>query len=240
MTYGNTLLLKGMDAVMGGVPIGRGSAGLVQTSLTLFVQASLGMSIDRGIWAMRSARKTGSGATTGSWSAEARQASSRPRQARLSSALVLALSLLALPCSTLARAEETPVTVLLDRAQVLAYPPDTETVIVGNPIIADVTMLKNTGQVILTGKGFGDTNLLFLNGHGAVVGDVRLRVREAPSVMVVQRGMDRETYACHPRCEPTVSLGDSSTFLQRSMSDLQSRNSQATGAASTASSAQPH
>ena len=128
-------------------------------------------------------------------------------------------------------AQETALTVLLDRAQIMAYPGATETIIVGNPIIADVTMLRNTGQVILTGKGFGDTNLLFLDGHGTVLQEARIRVREAPSMMVVQRGVDRETYACHPRCEPTVALGDSSTFLQRTIGDIQARNAQATGAA---------
>jgi Flp pilus assembly secretin CpaC len=153
---------------------------------------------------------------------------------------LLIVSLLACPCSAVAQADERQVTVQLDRAQIMAYPPETETIIVGNPIIADVTMLRNTGQVILTGKGFGDTNLLFLDSHGAMVGEARLRVREAPSVMVVQRGMDRETYACHPRCEPTVSLGDSTAFMQRSIGDLQSRNSQASGAAAAAAATQPH
>ena len=134
-----------------------------------------------------------------------------------------------------ARADETGMTLMLDRAQVMAYPPATETVVVGNPIIADVTMLRDTGQVILTGKGFGDTNLLFLDGHGNVLRETRLRVQEAPSMMVVQRGTDRETYACHPRCEPTVALGDSSAFLGRTTGDIQLRNSIATGASATGS-----
>jgi prepilin-type processing-associated H-X9-DG protein len=116
----------------------------------------------------------------------------------------------------------------------MPYPDTTETIVVGNPIVADVTMLRNTGQVILTGKGFGDTNLLFLDGHGTVLQEARLRVREAPSMMVVQRGIERETYACHPRCEPTVALGDSSSFLQRSIADIQARNAQAAGAATAA------
>lgn len=128
------------------------------------------------------------------------------------------------------RAEEPSVAVTLDRAQVMRYPAHTETVIVGNPIIADVTMLRDTGQVILTGRGFGDTNLLFLDGHGDVLREAHLRVREAPAMMVVQRGAERETYACHPRCEPTVSLGDSSSFLQRSADDIQRRNGIASGA----------
>lgn len=147
-------------------------------------------------------------------------------------AIALAAPLLALLAGAApAAAEEIGVTVLLDRAQIMPYPPSTETIIVGNPIIADVTMLRNTGEVILTGKGFGDTNLLFLDGHGTVLRQARLRVREAPSMMVVQRGIDRETYACHPRCEPTVALGDSSAFLQKVIGDIQARNAQATGAA---------
>ena len=143
--------------------------------------------------------------------------------------------------ATPAAAVERIVTVLLDRAQVMSFPPDTTTVIVGNPIIADIAMLRNTGQVIVTGKGFGDTNLVFLDSRGAVLSEARLRVREPDAMMVVQRGMDRETYACHPRCQPTVTLGDSSTFLQRSINDIQTRNAQATGAAaSSATAAQSH
>ncbi len=186
---------------------------------------------------MRSAHNTSSSTAAGPSST--RPHAVRPGRFRRDLALVL-LALLACPILTAAHAEERPVTVMLDRAQIMAYPPETETVIVGNPIIADVTMLRNTGQVILTGKGFGDTNLLFLNGSGAVVGEARLRVREAPSVMVVQRGMERETYACHPRCEPTVALGDASTFMQRAMGDIQARNAQATGAATASSAVQPH
>ncbi len=139
----------------------------------------------------------------------------------------------ALACGGAAAAEPT-VTVMLDRAQVLAYPPTTETVIVGNPIIADITMLKSTGMVILTGKGFGDTNLLFLDRHGTVLKETRLRVGEAPAMMVVQRGPDRESYACHPRCEPTVALGDSQTYMQRAIGDIQARNGLASGAAAAA------
>ena len=168
------------------------------------------------------------------------------RRARISPSMTRARprSLLGLALGALlagagpSQAQETALTVLLDRAQIMAYPDTTETIIVGNPIIADVTMLRNTGQVILTGKGFGDTNLLFLDGHGTVLQEARIRVREAPSMMVVQRGVDRETYACHPRCEPTVALGDSSSYLPRTIGDIQARNAQATGAATAPGSGQ--
>ena len=131
-----------------------------------------------------------------------------------------------------AAAADRAVTVMLDRAQVMSFPAGTETVIVGNPIIADVTMLRNSGEIILTGKGYGETNLLFLDGKGTILSEALLRVREPSSVMVVQRGTERETYACQPRCQPTVTLGDSAAFTQSSIAGIQARNGLASGLAS--------
>ena len=53
--------------------------------------------------------------------------------------------------------------VTTDRAKIIKLPDQTKTVIVGNPIIADVTIGKD-GLVILTGKSFGTTNLIALDG----------------------------------------------------------------------------
>lgn len=123
------------------------------------------------------------------------------------------------------------VTVMLDRAQIMPYPTETETVVVGNPIIADVTMLRDTGQVILTGRGYGDTNLIFLDRSGKVLGETNLEVRQPGGTIVVQRGTDRETYSCESRCQPTVTLGDSHDYLQGTIRDVQVRNALAAGAA---------
>ena len=133
-----------------------------------------------------------------------------------------------------ARAGESVVTVLLDRAEIMRLPAGTETIVVGNPIIADVTMLKASGQLILTGKGFGETNLVFLDGRGEILTEARLQVREASSMLVVQRGTERETYACAPRCQPTVSLGDSPAYMKSSIDSIDKRNGEATGAAAAA------
>ncbi len=156
------------------------------------------------------------------------------RAARLGAVICSAIVMLsAIPSAALA--VERMVYVTLDRAQVMPFPADTETVVVGNPIIADVTMLKNTGQIILTGRGYGETNLVFLDRHGAILSEAKLKVREAlETTVIVQRGMDRESYACQPRCQPTVSLGDSSNYLQKTISDIQARNGLASGAAAAA------
>lgn len=167
-----------------------------------------------------------------------RAAAAVPHMPRLSTwrgAAFVALSFVAaLACSAPVLAIESTVTVRLDRAEIMRLPAGTDTIVVGNPIIADVTMLKTSGQLILTGKGFGDTNLVFLDSRGEVIAEARLLVREAAAMLVVQRGMDRETYACAPRCQPTVSLGDATAYLTRSIGDIQARNAQASGAAAAA------
>jgi Flp pilus assembly secretin CpaC len=103
--------------------------------------------------------------------------------------------------------------VRLDHAQVLKLPPKTTTVVIGNPMIADVTVQKN-GSMIVTGKSYGTTNLIAQDASGAVLGESFLRV-EAPNddVIVVQRGMDRESYSCTPRCQPALSLGDAHDYF---------------------------
>lgn len=159
-------------------------------------------------------------------------ATSARKPGRWRFAASLSMAVLLMTGFDAASAAEGAISVTLDRAKVIAFPVGTETVIVGNPIIADITMLRNSGEIVLTGKGYGETNLLFLDGRGAVLSEAFLRVHETSSVMVVQRGSQRETYACQPRCQPTVTLGDSKEFLDRSISDIQIRNGLASGLAS--------
>ena len=134
--------------------------------------------------------------------------------------------------SSAAPADAAPtLSVTMDKATVVKYPANTETIIVGNPIVADVTMLKGSGLVVLTGRGFGETNVVFLDRAGTILSEADLKVEAAPSLVTVQRGGDRESYACHPRCQPVVSLGDSTTFMGQTIGAIKSRNDVAAGAA---------
>jgi len=100
------------------------------------------------------------------------------------------------------------IVVQTDHAQVLKLPPRATTIIIGNPMIADVSVQKN-GSMVVTGKSFGTTNLIAQDSSGAVIGESLIRVEAATEgVVVVQRGMERETYSCQPRCQPTLALGD--------------------------------
>ncbi len=100
------------------------------------------------------------------------------------------------------------VTVVIDHAKVLRLPERTQTVIVGNPIIADVSVQKN-GVLVLTGKSYGRTNLIALDGTGSLLAESMISV-QAPNdaVVTVQRGLDRESYSCTPHCQPSILLGD--------------------------------
>src|SRR5436305_14707347 len=96
----------------------------------------------------------------------------------------------------------------VDQAQVAKLPANTSTLIIGNPAIADITTLKNNGGMIVTGKGYGRTNLIALDSDGNLIDEKQIHVEPTVHVLVVQRGNSRESYSCDPVCMPTAVLGD--------------------------------
>jgi Flp pilus assembly secretin CpaC len=126
-----------------------------------------------------------------------------------------------------ALAGDSPLVVTVDQARVVKIPPGVQTLIIGNPIIADVTLLKQGGAMIVTGKGFGETNLIALDAAGDPVAESMIRVVDGNNALVVQRGLERQSYTCAPRCEPTVKLGDDAQYFGAVAGQIQSRNAQA-------------
>ena len=120
------------------------------------------------------------------------------------------------------------VTVMVDHAKVLRLPERTQTVIVGNPIIADLAVQKN-GIMVLTGKSYGRTNLIALDNAGTVVAETLISV-QAPSdaVVTVQRGLERESYSCTPDCQPSLLLGDANKYFSEVGGQAGQRNTLAT------------
>jgi hypothetical protein len=100
--------------------------------------------------------------------------------------------------------------ITVDQAQVAKLPANTATVIIGNPAIADVTTLKNNAGMVVTGKGYGRTNLIALDINGNLLDEKQIHVQPTRNVLVVQRGASRESYSCDPVCMPTAVLGDDS------------------------------
>ena len=126
-------------------------------------------------------------------------------------------------------AAPTVVMVTVDNAKVIRLPERTQTVVVGNPIIADVALQKN-GVVILTGKSFGSTNLIALDRGGNMLAESTISV-QAPqaAVVTVQRGLERESYSCTPNCQPSVQLGDSTKYFGDVSGQAEARRALAVG-----------
>ena len=88
------------------------------------------------------------------------------------------------------------------------------TIVIGNPLIADAA-LQSGGILVITGKGYGTTNMMALDRTGRVVMDKTVEVRGAPGndLVVMYKGVERETYSCAPDCEHRITLGDSQSYF---------------------------
>ena len=63
----------------------------------------------------------------------------------------------------------------------MKLPEKVATIVVGNPLIADVSV-QSGGLVVVTGKGYGTTNLIALDRAGAVLMERSIVVRGANAV----------------------------------------------------------
>jgi len=118
--------------------------------------------------------------------------------------------------------------ITIDQAKVAKVPAGTATLVIGNPMIADVTMLKGGVGMVVTGKGFGQTNLIAIDADGNILDEKQLRVEPGNTTLVVQRGDSRASYSCNPNCMPTVQLGDDEKVFGDAGSQIQARNGFAT------------
>jgi Flp pilus assembly secretin CpaC len=130
------------------------------------------------------------------------------------------------------RAMEETLVVTIDQARVVKVPPGTETLIVGNASIADLTLLKQGASMIVTGKGFGETNFIALDGTGSPLAQSLIRVVGGSNALLVQRGLDRQSYSCAPpsrQCLPTAKLDDDVKYFGDVSGQVKDHNAQATG-----------
>ena len=112
-----------------------------------------------------------------------------------------------------------PIVVFLDQARIMQLPERASTVVIGNPLIADLT-IQPGGLGIITGKGYGATNFVVLDRHGAVLAEHAVEVTGPnDKTVVVYRGIDRETYSCTPDCSRRITLGDSPEYFDKTLSE---------------------
>ncbi len=119
---------------------------------------------------------------------------STPRLAAAAAAFALA-SAIALPASAAG------IEVVMNQAKIVKIAKPADTIVIGNPLIADASVQDAT-TIVLTGKGFGVTNLVILDSDGNPIVDEQVVVtRLAANSVRVYRRADVQTLSCAPYCE---------------------------------------
>jgi Flp pilus assembly secretin CpaC len=129
------------------------------------------------------------------------------RQFSLKSLTGASAAILGLFAGSAALAEN--VEIPLDQVHVLTFTAPVKTVFVGNPVIADVTVIDPM-HVFVLGKNFGTTNLIALDEKGHEFFNQQVIVLDRPgSTVTLQRGVAKTTLNCTTsRCEAAPTPGD--------------------------------
>jgi len=100
------------------------------------------------------------------------------------------------------------VSLVPDKAKILRLDRPASTIIIGNPAIADATV-RNGNMMILTGKSYGSTNLIALDGAGEEIANINLTVAPPEyQTLWLYKGVDHASYNCNPRCARVLAIGD--------------------------------
>ena len=113
----------------------------------------------------------------------------------------------------------------LDQVHVLAFKSPVKTVFIGNPVVADITVIDPT-HVFILGKNFGTTNVVALDGNGQEFFNEQVTVLDRPgSVVTLQRGAGKSTLNCNAsRCEAAPTPGDETAPYDLVTGQIDKRN----------------
>lgn len=91
--------------------------------------------------------------------------------------------------------------VTMNQAKIVRLARPADTIVVGNSAIADASV-QDASTIVLTGKGFGVTNLVVLDADGTPIVDEQVTVsRHAASSVRIYRRSEVQTLSCTPYCE---------------------------------------
>jgi len=100
------------------------------------------------------------------------------------------------------------ITVETGKAKAIKLKTNADSVIIGNPNIADVAVHDDT-LLFVTGKSYGTTNLMIFDNEGNTIHSSDIVVTaNTTSWVSVKRAGSNFTYDCAPVCRPTLSPGD--------------------------------
>ncbi len=150
--------------------------------------------------------------------------------ARLVSTVLFFGTMILVPNAVVAQGVEM-IPITLDQATILRLEAPATSLVIGNPAIADA-IVQDGKTLVITGKGYGSTNLIGLDTNGRQLFERQLVVRAPEQTLVtIYRGtagalnVDRETVSCAPKCQPAVMIGDSGTAFSGALGQTSSRNS---------------
>ncbi|MBN7761492.1 pilus assembly protein N-terminal domain-containing protein [Nitratireductor aquibiodomus] len=113
--------------------------------------------------------------------------------------VALLVGLVAMPAATLA--DTSSIDVVMNQAKIVKLARPADTIVIGNPEIADAAVQDAT-TIVLTGKGFGVTNLVVLDIDGQPVVDEQVVVsRQTVDSVRIYRRANVQTLSCTPYCE---------------------------------------
>ena len=145
----------------------------------------------------------------------------RPRGRKL--LLVTAASIALAATAAAAAPADEPISVTIDFAKVLKIDQPADTIIVGNPGIADAS-IGDEQTLILTGRTAGTTNLIVLDASGAEILNSVVQVSsDVRQLTTIFYGASRRTFSCAPTCEQVISVGDNSDFFDRANTQIETR-----------------
>ena len=122
----------------------------------------------------------------------------------------------------------------IDFAKIMTLDRPAETIVIGNPGIADATV-EDDRTIVLTGKTAGATNLIVLDSEGKEVVNVVVRVSsDIRQLTTVFYGSQRQTYSCAPTCEQVISVGDNPERFETAKTQIENRMKFSTGEPSAA------
>jgi len=134
-------------------------------------------------------------------------------------------------CGPFGAARAADISVILDQARLVKLPDRVATIVIGNPVIADAAV-QSGGWMVITGKGYGTTNIVALDRSGAILMEKTVEVQGPQNVVVVHRGIEANTYSCTPECSRRLTLGDGTPFFDAIAAQTIARNAIAAGSVS--------
>ena len=115
--------------------------------------------------------------------------------------IAAALSIAGVALATTTAPADTGIEIVMNQAKIVKLARPADTIVVGNPAIADASV-QDANTIVLTGKGFGVTNLVVMDAQGAPIVDEQVFVsRQDDRSVRIYRRSEVQTLSCTPRCE---------------------------------------